>query len=88
MRKRLPQIVPGPIAPPLRFPRLLRFQRWTLQRLFDHVHMPQRLQAVLAGQAGDYLLPPAEVSLRSTIVRNSTLLPTKLRELAGGRVTK
>jgi all-trans-retinol 13,14-reductase len=25
--------------------------------------MPQRLQAVLAGQAGDYLLPPEEVSL-------------------------
>jgi all-trans-retinol 13,14-reductase len=48
---------------PLRFPHLLRHQRWTLQRLYEHVHMPRRLQAVLAGQAGDYLLPPEEVSL-------------------------
>jgi all-trans-retinol 13,14-reductase len=48
---------------PLRFPHLLRYRRWTLQRLYDHVGMPRRLQAVLAGQAGDYLLPPEEVSL-------------------------
>lgn len=48
---------------PLRTPHLLRYQRWTLQQLYDHVAMPPRLQAVLAGQSGDYLLPPAEVSL-------------------------
>jgi all-trans-retinol 13,14-reductase len=48
---------------PLRSPHLLRHQRWTLQRLYDHVGMPPRLQAVLAGQSGDYLLPPEEVSL-------------------------
>ncbi|NNC75473.1 MAG: NAD(P)/FAD-dependent oxidoreductase, partial [Acidimicrobiia bacterium] len=36
---------------------------WTLQRYFDQVKMPSRLQAVLAGQAGDYLLPPERVSL-------------------------
>ena len=48
---------------PLRFPHLLRYQRWTLQRLYDHLGLPPRLQTVLAGQAGDYLLPPAEVSL-------------------------
>lgn len=48
---------------PLRFPHLLLYQRWTLQRLYDHVAMPARLQAVLAGQSGDYLLPPEEVSL-------------------------
>ena len=48
---------------PLRFPHLLRYQRWTLQRLYDHLGLPARLQTVLAGQAGDYLLPPAEVSL-------------------------
>lgn len=47
----------------VRFPNLLRHQSWTLQRLYDHVRMPQRLQAVLAGQAGDYLLPPEQVSL-------------------------
>ncbi len=50
-------------AAPFRFPHLLRMQGWTLQRLYDEVGMPQRLQAVLAGQAGDYLLPPEEVSL-------------------------
>jgi all-trans-retinol 13,14-reductase len=48
---------------PLRFPHLLRYQRWTLQRLYDHLKLPARLQTVLAGQAGDYLLPPEEVSL-------------------------
>lgn len=48
---------------PLRFPHLLRYQRWTLQRLYDHLQLPPRLQAVLAGQSGDYLLPPDEVSL-------------------------
>ena len=48
---------------PLRFPQLIRYRRWTLQQLYDRLNMPQRLQAVLAGQAGDYLLPPAEVSL-------------------------
>jgi all-trans-retinol 13,14-reductase len=51
------------LTAPLRFPRLLRFRNWTLQQLYDHLHMPARLQTVLAGQAGDYLLPPAEVSL-------------------------
>jgi all-trans-retinol 13,14-reductase len=47
---------------PFRFPNLLRFRTWTLQRFYDHVKMPPRLQAVLAGQAGDYLLPPEQVS--------------------------
>jgi len=48
---------------PFRFPHLLRYRSWTLQRLYDSLGMPRRLQAVLAGQAGDYLLPPEEVSL-------------------------
>ena len=51
------------VTAPLRFPHLLRYQTWTLQRLYDHLGLPARLQTVLAGQAGDYLLPPAEVSL-------------------------
>jgi phytoene dehydrogenase-like protein len=51
------------LTAPIRFPHLLRYQKWTLQRLYDHLGMPARLQTVLAGQAGDYLLPPAEVSL-------------------------
>ena len=43
-------------------PRLIRYRNWTLQRFYDHVGMPPQLQAVLAGQSGDYLLPPEEVS--------------------------
>jgi len=41
----------------------LYYLRWTLADLFDHVGMPPRLRAVLAGQSGDYLLPPRDVSL-------------------------
>ena len=43
---------------PLRFPHLLRYRRLDAPALYDELRMPQRLQAVLAGQAGDYLLPP------------------------------
>ncbi len=50
------------LSAPLRFPNLLRYRSWTLQRFYDHVQMPQLLQAVLAGQSGDYLLPPEQVS--------------------------
>ena len=48
---------------PFRFPHLLRYRKATLQQLYDELEMPPRLQAVLAGQCGDYLLPPDEVSL-------------------------
>ncbi|HVU00300.1 MAG TPA: NAD(P)/FAD-dependent oxidoreductase [Polyangiaceae bacterium] len=48
---------------PFRFRHLLRYRNWTLQRLYDELEMPPRLQAVLAGQSGDYLLPPERVSL-------------------------
>lgn len=43
--------------------RLLRTMRWTLADLYDHVGMPPLLRAILAGQSGDYLLPPRDVSL-------------------------
>ena len=42
---------------------VLRYRRWTLEDLYDHVRMPPRLRAILAGQCGDYLLPPRDVSL-------------------------
>lgn len=42
---------------------LIRYLRWTLEDLYDHVKMPPRLRAILAGQCGDYLLPPRDVSL-------------------------
>ncbi|MEM6925508.1 MAG: NAD(P)/FAD-dependent oxidoreductase [Myxococcota bacterium] len=44
-----------------RVPHLLRYRRWTLQRVFDRLGVPSRLQVVLAGQSGDYLLPPERV---------------------------
>ena len=36
---------------------------WTLARLFDKLRLSPRLRTVLAGQCGDYLLPPSQVSL-------------------------
>lgn len=42
---------------------VIRYLRWTLEDLYDHVHMPPRLRTILAGQSGDYLLPPRDVSL-------------------------
>jgi len=42
---------------------LLRYMRWTLDDLYDSVGMPMLLRGVLAGQCGDYLLPPRDVSL-------------------------
>lgn len=36
---------------------------WTLQDLYDHVGLSPKLQAVLAGQSGDYALPPNEIAL-------------------------
>ncbi|MBE7380110.1 MAG: NAD(P)/FAD-dependent oxidoreductase [Leptolyngbya sp. SIO1E4] len=35
----------------------------TLQDLYDRVDLSPKLQAVLAGQSGDYALPPAEIAL-------------------------
>lgn len=42
---------------------VIRYRTWTLEDLYEHVHMPPRLRAILAGQCGDYLLPPRDVSL-------------------------
>lgn len=51
------------LTAPLRFPHLLKYKSWTLGRLYDALRMPPRLRTILAGQSGDYLLPPSEVSL-------------------------
>jgi all-trans-retinol 13,14-reductase len=51
------------LAAPFRFPRLIQMRRWTLARLFDKLELSSRVRAVLAGQCGDYLLPPSRVSL-------------------------
>lgn len=45
-----------------RFRHLLRYARSTLGDVFDAVRMPVQLRAFLAGQGGDYLLPPRDVS--------------------------
>lgn len=42
---------------------VLYYLRWTLEDLYDKVGMPPKLRAILAGQSGDYLLPPRDVSL-------------------------
>lgn len=36
---------------------------WTLQDLYDQVGLSPKLQAILAGQSGDYALPPKEIAL-------------------------
>jgi phytoene dehydrogenase-like protein len=46
----------------LRFRHLLRHATSTLDDVYDSLRMPRRLRAILAGQAGDYLLPPRDVS--------------------------
>jgi all-trans-retinol 13,14-reductase len=45
-----------------RFRHLLRYARSTLQNVYDALRMPPHLGAILAGQSGDYLLPPRDVS--------------------------
>ena len=51
------------LAAPFRFPRLIQMRSWTLARLFDKLRLSARVRTVLAGQCGDYLLPPSRVSL-------------------------
>jgi phytoene dehydrogenase-like protein len=46
----------------IRYRHLLRHSRSTLADVYDAVGMPPRLRAILAGQSGDYLLPPEQVS--------------------------
>lgn len=57
---------------PYRFYDLIRYRGWTLQDLYDSVSMPPRLQAVLAGQCGDYFLPPERVAflIHAALVSN------------------
>lgn len=42
---------------------LFRKRTWTLQDLYNYVGLSPKLQAVLAGQSGDYALPPNEIAL-------------------------
>ena len=50
----------------LKLPKYLHLfsrRNWTLQDLYDHIGLSPKLQAVLAGQSGDYALPPSEIAL-------------------------
>jgi phytoene dehydrogenase-like protein len=47
---------------PLRQPNLLQYRDATLHRVFEALGLPARVRAILAGQSGDYLLPPRQVS--------------------------
>jgi all-trans-retinol 13,14-reductase len=50
----------------LRLPKywhLFSKREWTLQDLYNHVGLSPKLQALLAGQSGDYALPPEEIAL-------------------------
>lgn len=38
-------------------------RNWTLQDLYDHAGLSPKLQNLLAGQSGDYALPPKEIAL-------------------------
>jgi all-trans-retinol 13,14-reductase len=38
-------------------------RNWTLQDLYDHIGLSPKLQALLAGQSGDYALPPNQIAL-------------------------
>lgn len=45
-----------------RFRHLIRYATSTLGNVYDAIHAPPLLRAILAGQCGDYLLPPRDVS--------------------------
>jgi phytoene dehydrogenase-like protein len=51
------------LSAPFRFPRLIRWRTATLGDFYDRLGLSSRVRAILAGQCGDYLLPPSEVSL-------------------------
>jgi phytoene dehydrogenase-like protein len=42
---------------------LYKKRTWTLQDLYNHVGLSPKLQALLAGQSGDYALPPNQIAL-------------------------
>jgi all-trans-retinol 13,14-reductase len=42
---------------------LYQKRTWTLQDLYDRIGLSPQLQALLAGQSGDYALPPGEIAL-------------------------
>ncbi len=54
--------IPFVVASAYRFRHILRYRSATLGEFFDAIAMPPKLRAFLAGQCGDYLLPPRDIS--------------------------
>ena len=50
------------VSVPFQFSHLMRERNHTLQDVYDRLQLSARLQTILAGQAGDYLLPPNGIS--------------------------
>ena len=48
---------------PKRFSGLLRYARWTLERLFDKFDFPVELRLILAGQSAIFFMSPRDLSL-------------------------
>ena len=51
------------LAHPSRYPHLLRYATWTLERLFDKLGFPAELRLILAGQSAIFFMPPRDLSL-------------------------
>lgn len=51
------------LAHPKRFSYVLRYQTWTLERLFDKLDLPSELRLILAGQSAIFFMPPRDLSL-------------------------
>lgn len=47
----------------LRYWNLFQKRHWTLQDLYDRIGLSPKVQAILAGQSGDYALPPNQIAL-------------------------
>ncbi len=48
---------------PYRYSHIIRYLKWTLEDLFDHLHFPVPLRMILAGQSAIFWAPPRDLSL-------------------------
>ncbi len=50
-------------AHPVRYSHIIRYLKWTLEDLFDHLRFPVELRMILAGQSAIFWAPPRDLSL-------------------------
>jgi all-trans-retinol 13,14-reductase len=50
-------------AHPVRYSHIIRYLKWTLEDLFDHLRFPVQLRMILAGQSAIFWAPPRDLSL-------------------------